>query len=161
MLLAVAIIGVAAWWLVRTPDVWGWPARWGFGALGIVVALVILHGVLESRRIRRIVSEALRDRLPLTDVEFGVCYFAPAIAPLATRLRQLLAENLECDLAGMIPTDDFESWLALSSGPDSAADCFFEALAIECQLPVGAPWPERFGSFKALVQWVSSQGVLN
>ncbi len=160
-LLAVAILGVAVWLLARTPDVWSWPALWGFGALGIVVALVILHGHYETRRIRRMVAEALRGRPPLTGEEFGDRFFEPTIAPLASRLRQLLTENLECDLAGMLPTDDFESWLALSSGPDSAADCFFEELAIEFKVPVSAPWPERFGSFEALVQWVSSHRALN
>ncbi|MCW5555915.1 MAG: hypothetical protein KIS67_27625 [Verrucomicrobiae bacterium] len=158
---AVAIIGLAVWLVARTPGVWGWPALWGFGGLGTVAALVILHGILESRRIRRVVGEALRGRPPLTDEEFGDRFFDPAIAPLATRLRQLLVEHLECDLAGLLPTDDFESWLALSSGPDSAADCFFEELAIEFKLPVSAPWPERFGSFKSLVQWVSSHRSSN
>jgi hypothetical protein len=148
---AVAIIGVAACVLARTPGVWGLPAL----CLGIVVALFILHGVLECRRIRRLVSEALRDRPPLTDEAFGERFFEPTIAPLAARLRQLLADNLECDLAGMVPTDNFESWLALSSGPDSAADCFFEELAIEFKVPVSAPWPERFESFDALVRFVT------
>ena len=154
-LLAVGIIGVAVWRIIRTPNLWGWPAVWGFGGLGIVVAVVILHGVYETRGIRRVVAEALRGRPPLTDEEFGSCYYAPANAPVAARLRRLLADNLECDLDGMIPTDDFEDWLRLSSGPDSAADSFFEELAIEFQLRRDCPWPERFGSFDALVSFVT------
>ncbi len=78
---AVAVISVAAWVIARTPGVWGWPAWWGFGGLGIVVGLIVVHGVFEARRIRRVVGEALRDRLPLTDEAFGVRFFDPAIAP--------------------------------------------------------------------------------
>ncbi len=157
-LLAVAIMGVAAWLLVRTPGVWGWPALWGFGGLGIVVGLIVLQQILESRRIRRVVGEALRGRPPLTDEAFGVRFFDPAIAPIAARLRRLLAENLECDLAGLVPSDDFEQWLALSSGPDSAADGFFEEMAIEFELARDCPWPDRFGSFDALVRFVAANG---
>lgn len=119
-----------------------------------MVAVVILHGIYESRKIRRMVAEALRNRPPLTDEEFGSQFYDPAIAPVASRLRRLLAENLECDLAGLIPTDDFESWLALSSGPDSAADSLFEELAIEFQLRRDCPWRERFDSFGTLVRFV-------
>jgi hypothetical protein len=54
----------------------------------------------------------------------------------------------------MIPPDDFEKWLCLSSGPDSAADSFFEELAIEFQLTRDCPWPERFGTFDALVRFL-------
>ncbi len=154
-LLAAVVIGVAVWRLIRTPGLSGWPALWGFGGLGIVVAVVIVHGIYESRKIRRVVVEALRGRPPLTDKELGSRFYDPAIAPVASRLRRLLAENLECDLAGMIPTDDFESWLALSSGPDSAADSFFEELAIEFQLRRDCPWPNRFDSFEALVEFVT------
>jgi hypothetical protein len=66
-----------------------------------------------------------------------------------------LADNLGCELSGMIPTDDFETWLYLFPGPDSAADSFFEGLAIEYQLTRDCPWPERFGSFDALVKFVA------
>jgi hypothetical protein len=155
-LVLVAIIGVAAGLIVRTPGVWGWPALWGFGGLGLVVGLIILQGVFEARRIRRVVGEALRGRPPLTDEEFGVRFFDPTIAPIAARVRRLLAENLECELAGMVPSDDFESWLQLSSGPDSAADTFFEELAIDFELRRDCPWPDRFGSFDALVRFVAA-----
>ncbi len=154
-LLAVVVIGVAVWRLIRTPDLLSWPAVWGFGVLGIVVAVVILHDIYESRRIRRVVMEALRGRPPLTDEEFGTRFYDPAIAPVASRVRRLLAEHLECDLAGMIPTDDFEDWLRLSSGPDSAADSFFEELATEFQLHRDCPWPNRFDSFATLVEFVN------
>jgi hypothetical protein len=117
--------------------------------------VVILHEIHESRRIHQVVAEALQGRTPLTDEEFGSRFYDPAIAPVASRLRRLLAEHLACDLAGMIPTDDFENWLALSSGPDSAADGFFEELAIEFQLHRDCPWPKRFDSFEALVKFVS------
>ena len=60
----------------------------------------------------------------------------------------------------MIPTDDFEDWLRLSSGPDSAADSFFEELATEYQLRRDCPWPERFGSFDALVRFVADHAVV-
>jgi hypothetical protein len=54
----------------------------------------------------------------------------------------------------MIPSDDFEKWLYLFPGPDSAADTFFEDLAIEFQLGRDCPWPEHFESFDALVKFV-------
>jgi hypothetical protein len=119
-----------------------------------------VQGVFEARRIRRVVGEALRDRAPLTDEAFGFRFFDPAIAPTAARLRRLLADNLECDLAGLMPADDFERWLGLSSGPDSAGDMFFEELAIEYRLTHDLPWPARFGSFDALVQFVARYGQL-
>ncbi len=66
----------------------------------------------------------------------------------------MLAKNLECNLAGMNPEDQFEEWLNLSPTPDSAADAFFEAVAMEFQLKGGCPWPEHFGSFDSLVRFV-------
>jgi len=155
-LLAVAVSGAVAWLLIRTPDLGRWPALWCFGALGIVVGALILHDIYETRRIRRAVGDALRGRPPLTDEEFGSRFYEPEVAQVASRLRCLLAENLECDLAGMIPADDFENWLALSSGPDSAADTCFEELAIEFQLTRDCPWPDRFGSLDALVRFVDA-----
>lgn len=91
-------------------------------------------------------------RPPLSDEEFGNRFYDPSLAPVASRLCRLLAENLECDLAGLIPTDDFERWLARSSDPDSAADTFFEEVAIEFRL---TRWPDGFGSFDALVRFVA------
>ena len=153
-LLAIAVSGAVAWLLIRTPDLGRLPALWGFGALGVVVAVLILHDIYETRRIRRAVAEALRGRPPLTDEEFGSRFYDPEVAQVAARLRRLLAENLDSDLGGMIPADDFENWLALSSGPDSAADTFFEELAIEFRLLRDCPWPERFGCFDTLVRFV-------
>jgi hypothetical protein len=132
-----------------------WVAYCGIGAVGLVVLVVILQGMHETRATRRFVAEALRDRPRLTDEEFGQRFYEPDLASLAARLRCLLAENLECDLGGMTPADDFEAWLSLFPGPDSAADSFFEQLATEFQLRRDCPWPERFGSFDALVKFVS------
>ena len=73
----------------------------------------------------------------------------------STNARVREVELDECDLAGMTPADNFEQWLNLFPGPDSAADAFFEAVAIEFQLRRDCPWPERFGSFDALVSFVT------
>jgi hypothetical protein len=80
--------------------------------------------------------------------------YANDLARLAAQLRRMLADNLGCELSGMIPCDDFEKWLYLFPDPDSGADSFFEELAIELQLTRAFPWPERFGSFDALVKFV-------
>ena len=136
-------------------DTTRWLAYCGIGAAVIVVMVVILHGIHETRATRRVVAEALEGRSPMTDEEFGSRFYQPAIAPVAARLRHLLADNLECDLAGMIPPDCFEEWLELFPGPDSAADSFFEAVAIEFHLTRDCPWPERFGSFDSLVRFVA------
>ncbi len=136
-------------------DTMHWVAYCGIGAVAVVVLVVILHGIHETRATRRFVAEALRDRPRLTDEGFGQRFYEPDLALLAARLRCLLAENLECDLGGMTPADDFEAWLNLFPGPDSAADSFFEQLATEFQLSRDCPWPERFGSFDALVKFVS------
>lgn len=142
-------------------DTMRWLAYGGIGAAVAVVILVILQGMHESRATRRFIAEALRDRPRLTNEEFGGKYYGPDLAPLATRLRCLLAENLECDLGGMTPADDFEAWLYLFPGPDSAADTFFEELAMEFQLKRDCPWPERFGSFDALVKFVNEQASVS
>ncbi len=126
----------------------------GLGAVVLVVLAVILHEIHETRATRRFVGEALRGRPPMTDEEFGRLFFETNVPPVASRLRGMLAESLECDLAGMMPLDDFEAWLDLFPGPDSAADTFFERVAVEFQLRRDCPWPERFGSFEALVRFV-------
>ena len=120
-----------------------------------MLLVVLLHSIHEEHVINRTVAESLRGRPPLTDEEFGRCHYANDVAPLAAKLRRLLADNLGCDLSGMIPSDDFEKCLYLFPGPDSAADSFFEELAIEFQLTRDCPWPERFGSFDALVNFVA------
>jgi hypothetical protein len=127
------------------------------GAAVIVVVMVILHGIHETRATRRVVADALEGRVRMTDEEFGSRFYEPAIAPVAARLRHLLADNLECDLAGLTPPDCFEDWLELFPGPDSAADSFFETVAIEFHLTRDCPWPGRFGSFDSLVRFVAEQ----
>jgi len=133
----------------------GWPTVIG-GALFVVMLLaILLHSMHEERVTGRTVADALHGRDPLTDEELGRRFYEPDLAPIASRLRRLLAEHLDCDLSGMIASDDFEKWLSLFSGPDSAADSFFEELAIEFQLTRECPWPERFESFDALVRFVA------
>jgi len=147
---AILVIAAAAWFC---PPRW---LVWAFGGLFVVMMLVImLHSIHEEHVISRTVVDSLHGRDRLTDEEFGRHYYANDLTPLAAQLRRMLADNLGCDLSGMIPSDDFEKWLCLSSGPDSSADSFFEELAIEFQLTRDCPWPERFGSFDALVKFVA------
>jgi RNA polymerase sigma factor (TIGR02999 family) len=92
-------------------DTMRWLTYCGIGAAVIVVLVVILQDVHETRATRRVVAEALEGRARMTGEEFGSRFYEPAIAPVATQLRRLLAENLDCDLAGMTPADNFEEWL--------------------------------------------------
>ena len=124
------------------------------GLIVAVFVVITLHSIHEEHVISRTVAKTLHGRNPLTDEEFGKRYYANELAPQAAQVRRMLADNLGCDLSGMVPSDDFEKWLCLSSGPDSAADSFFEELVIEFQLTRACPWPERFGSFDALVNFV-------
>ena len=153
---AILVVGAGMWLIGRHLSANGpWPAL-SFGGLIAVMTLVILvHSIHEEHVIKRNVADALQGRAPLTDAEFGSRYYANDLAPLAAQLRRMLADNLGCDLSGMIPSDDCEKWLYLSSGPDSAADSFFEELAIQFQLTRDCPWPERFGTFDALVRFVA------
>jgi hypothetical protein len=146
---AILVIAAVAWFCPT-----GWLV-WAYGGLFVIMMLVILlHSVHEDHVISRTVVDALHGRDRLTDVEFGRRYYADDLAPLAAQVRRMLADNLGCALSGMTPSDDFEKWLCLSSGVDSAADSFFEELAIEFQLTRDAPWPQRFESFDALVKFV-------
>jgi hypothetical protein len=147
---AILVIAAAAWFC---------PTRWLVWVLGglfvVIMPVILFHSIHEEQVISRTVVDALHDRDPLTDEEFGRHYYANDLAPLAAQLRRMLADNLGCDLSGMIPPDDFEKWLNLSSSPDSAADSLFEELAIEFQLTRDCPWPERFGTFDALVRFLA------
>jgi hypothetical protein len=163
-----ALVVIPGLWLLarwldapsHTPaDRMRWVALAGLAATGIVVVRVLAQGIHENRAIRLVVAEDLRGRPPMTNEAFGRRFYEPSIAPVATQLRRLLAEDLESDLAGMIPTDDFEKWLYLFPGPDSAADTFFGELAVEFQLRRDCPWPERFGSFDALVKFVTENAL--
>lgn len=159
---AIAVIGAGVWlirrYLSENPSAPAFPIGWHtlvYGGPFVVMILVILrHSMHKERVTRRTIADALRGRDPLTDEEFGRRYFANDLAPIASQLRHMLAENLGCNLPGMIPSDDFEKWLDLFPGLDSAADTFFEELAIEFQLTRDCPWPERFGSFEELVRFV-------
>lgn len=130
---------------------------------GLIVGLlvvILLHFIREEHVLRRTVADALHGRERLTDEEFGKRHYPTDLAPLAAQLRCILAENLGCDLSGMIPSDDCERWLYLFPGPDSAADSFFEEMAIEFQLTRDCPRPERFGSFDALVRFLAEHARL-
>ena len=159
---AIVVIGAGVWLLglhhsshPSTPaDLMRWLAYGGCAAVVIVVLVIVLQGIHEIRTTRRVVAESLQGRPPVTDEEFGRQFYTPDTALVAVRLRRLLAENLDCDLSGLIPSDDFARWLELFPGIDSAADCFFEEMAIEFQLSRKAPWPDRFESFDALVKFV-------
>jgi hypothetical protein len=131
-----------------------------FGGLFVgVMVVILLHSIHEENVTRRTVANALRGRNLSTDEEFGKRSYENDLAQLAAQLRRLLADNLGCDLSGMVPSDDFEKWLYLFPGPDSAADSFFEELAIKYQLTRDCPWPERFGSFDGLIRFVAEYAV--
>jgi hypothetical protein len=160
-IVAIAVIGVGVWFFGRhlnssTPSL---QIRWTpLCVVALIVGaflLIVRYCIHEERVIGRAVADALGGRDRLTDEEFGKRYYAKDLAPLAAQLRRMLADNLGCELSGMIPSDDFEKWLDLSSSPDSVADTFFEDLAIELQLTRDSPWPERFGTFDALVRFVA------
>jgi hypothetical protein len=125
------------------------------GLIVAVFVVILLHSIHEEHVTSRTVADALRGREPLTDEEFGLRYYPTDLAPLAAQLRRILADNLGCDLSAMIPPDDFEKWLDLFPGLDSAADSFFEEIAIEFQLTRDCPWPKRFGTFDALVRFLA------
>jgi len=153
---AILVIAAVAWFC---PTRW---LVWAYGGLFLVMMLVILlHSIHEEHVISRSVADALHGRDSLTDEEFGRRYYADDLAPLAAQLRGMLADNLGCALSGMMPSDDFEKWLCFSSGPDSVADSFFEELAIEFQLSRDCPWPERFGTFDALVRFLAEHAPLS
>ena len=166
---SIAVIGCAIWFfldrLSANPAAPAVPSHWAPLCIGgLIVAvflLILLHSVHEERVIRRTVADALRGREGLTHEEFGTRYFSTELAAPAAQLRRILAENLGCDLSGMIPSDDFEKWLYLFPGPDSAADSFFEEMAVAFRLSRDSPWPERFASFDALVKFVSQDSTLN
>ncbi len=126
------------------------------GGVCFLVLVVIVHGLHEQRVTRRAVAGALHGRALTTDQEFARLFDTLEMGQIAARVRRLLADNLSCDLSGLIPGDDFEKWLSLFPGLDSAVDSFFEEPASEFQLTRECPWPERFGSFDALVRFVAA-----
>ena len=111
VLAGLCVLGLLLQLLSYPPaDTMRWVSFCGIGAVVAVVLVVILHGVHETRVTRRVVARSLQGRSPMTDEEFGSRFYEPAIAPVAARLRRLLAESLECNLAGLIPEDDFDEW---------------------------------------------------
>jgi acyl carrier protein len=73
-------------------------------ALGLA-AFVMLAVWLHERSNLRIANAHMADRAPLTAGEFGRHYFPQSQAPIATRLRELLAELTPVGLDQLHPED--------------------------------------------------------
>ncbi len=71
-----------------------------------IAALLLGALWLHARSNRRLVERRFADREPLSADQFGRQFFSETQAPIAARLRGLLADELGLDLARLRPEDE-------------------------------------------------------
>ena len=72
------------------------------GLFALLVGALWLH----ARSNRRLVERRFADREPLLADQFGRQFFSPTQAPIAAKLRGLLADELGLDLTRLRPEDE-------------------------------------------------------
>ena len=72
----------------------GWHTLIGGALFGVMLLAILLHSMHEERVTGRTVADALHGRNLLTDEEFARRFYESDLAPIASRLRRLLAEHL-------------------------------------------------------------------
>jgi acyl carrier protein len=125
-------------------------------AIGIVAVVGIgLFVWLQERSVRRLVMNRMHRRDARTAEEFGKQFFPPDIAPIATRLWEILARHIEVDLSRLSPDDRFIEDLEMVE-LDSLSTVNF-ALDIEREFGISIPDTdaERLKTFRDVVQYVS------
>jgi acyl carrier protein len=123
------------------------------GLVAALAALVWLDSSAQVRAARRHITR----REPLSAPEFGIRLFTAQQAPIAARLRELLAEATVLDLARLRPEDRLAGDLRIDA-LDSLALTEF-VLAIEQEYRIDLPDAEvaEIRTFGALVELVSRQ----
>ena len=125
-------------------------------AIGIVAVLAI--GVLlwfQERSVRRLVAKRMQTRKAQTADEFGRHFFDDATAPIASRLREILARHIEVDLSRLRPDDRFIEDLEMVELDSLSAVNF--AVDIEREFGISIPNADaaRLKTFRDVVEYVS------
>ena len=125
-------------------------------AIGIVAVLAI--GVLlwfQERSVRRLVAKRMQTRKAQTTDEFGRHFFDDATAPIASRLREILARHIEVDLSRLHPDDRFIEDLEMVELDSLSAVNF--AVDIEREFGISIPDADaaRLKTFRDVVEYVS------
>ncbi|PYJ58402.1 MAG: hypothetical protein DME24_16470 [Verrucomicrobia bacterium] len=125
-------------------------------AIGIVAVLAI--GVLlwlQELSVRRLVAKRMQTRKAQPADEFGRHFFTDATAPIASRLREILARHIEVDLSRLHPDDRFIEDLEMVELDSLSAVNF--AVDIEREFDISIPDADaaRLKTFRDVVEYVS------
>jgi hypothetical protein len=131
----------------------------GYVAVALLVSLplclVVPSVIRMSRRsvaVQRRAAQIMRGRQPLSAQEFGVAFFPPSQAAVATRLRKMLEDGLIVDPTRMRPDDRLDD---LGFGQIDGLDPNFLELDVESEFGVALrPAWASIHTFRDLVVYV-------
>ena len=123
----------------------------------VTIAVIVALGVavwLSQRTVRRRVLKRMQSRPARTPGEFGCAFFPPESAPIATKVREILARHLTVDLSRLSPEDTFVD-LEMAELDSMATVGFVLDLEREFGIKIPDPEAERMKTFRDVVQYVS------
>jgi acyl carrier protein len=122
----------------------------------VIIVVLVALGVavwLSEHTVRRRVLRRMQPRPTRTPEEFGRELFAPESAPVATKVREILARHLTVDLSRLSPEDTFAD-LEMDE-LDSLASVGF---VLDLEREFGTKIPDReaetMKTFRDIVQYV-------
>ena len=122
----------------------------------IIALLVGLCGAvwLSERSVRRRVLRRMQSRAARTPDQFGQALFPPESAPIAAKIRQILARHLGLDLSRLSPEDTFAELEMVAL--DSMATVGF-VLDLEREFGIKIPDrdAEKMKTFRDVVDYVA------
>jgi acyl carrier protein len=127
-------------------------------SVAIGIAAVLLIGVflwLQERSTRRLVAKRMQAREAYSVDEFGRHFFTETTAPIALRLREILARHIQVDLSKLHPDDRFIEDLEMVE-LDSLSTVNF-AVDVEREFGITIPDADaaRLRTFGDVVEYVS------
>ncbi len=130
------------------------PALFVLGFVALIFGALWLH----ARSNVRLAERHMAPRPPLNSVEFGQRYFSAAQAPVATKLRELLAAETVLHLDQLHPNDRPVQDLRIDELDSLALVEFVMAIEKEFRISLVDADVARIRTFGELVELVSRQG---
>ncbi len=122
-----------------------------------IVALLVGALWLHARSNRRLVERRFADRDPLSADQFGRQFFSTTQAPIAAKLRGLLADELGLDLARLRPEDEPVRHLRIEGFDSLAVAAFVIATEKAFDVKLREQDLVRIRSFRELVALVDRE----
>ena len=127
----------------------------------IVIAMLVVSTEFFSRRerseLRALQASLWHGRPSYSHAEFGARFFEMPLAPIASRLRELLQQFVTVDVSQLQPTDDFMALFTAASFDPLSSGLYLDTVAEEFHLAATDTSIPAFHTFDSFIRYVFQQ----